>query len=181
MCRSPLMIAGLNQSRQARAGLRLQFRPGSRASRVASSPCQARRKSPLRLPLRQRTRRRAGQRPLAERVAHLESALPQRDVVRLGAGEVLQCRAIAGRGQKAHVHLQSLAYMEAHLVLAFGDDVVQCRDKRRRTQPLRPVCSGAQAGPVASRSRSPTVSRPRRSEPAGVTRSMPGKCQQICD
>ena len=36
------------------------------------------------------------QRPLAERVTHLEGPLAQRDIVRLGAGKVLQRRAIAG-------------------------------------------------------------------------------------
>ena len=37
--------------------------------------------------------------------------------------------------------------------------------------------SGSQAGPVTRRSRSPTVSRPRRREPAGVISSMPGKAR----
>ena len=49
------------------------------------------------------------QRPLAERVAHLERALAERHVVRLGSGKVLQRRAVGGRRQQAHVHLQPLA------------------------------------------------------------------------
>ena len=64
------------------------------------------------------------QRPLAERVAHLERALAQRHVVRLGAGKVLQRRAVGGRGQQAHVHLQAAAQVEADLVFALGDHVV---------------------------------------------------------
>ena len=65
-----------------------------------------------------------GQRPLAQRVAHFEGALAQRDVVRLGAGEVLERRAIGFRRKQAHVDLQAVGEMEADLVLAFGDDVV---------------------------------------------------------
>jgi hypothetical protein len=38
----------------------------------------------------------AGQRPLAERVAHLEGALAEGDVVVLGSGEVLERRAVGG-------------------------------------------------------------------------------------
>ena len=65
-----------------------------------------------------------GQRPLAERVAHLECALAKGHVVRLGAGEVLQGGPVGGRGQQAHIHLKAVGEMEAYLVLAFGDDVV---------------------------------------------------------
>ena len=63
------------------------------------------------------------QRVFAERVAHLERALAQGDVVHLGAGEVLQRRAVGALRQQAHVDLQAVAQVEADLVLAFGDDV----------------------------------------------------------
>ena len=49
-----------------------------------------------------------GERPLAQRVAHFEGALAQGDVVRLGAGKVLQRRAVGLRGQQAHVDLQAV-------------------------------------------------------------------------
>ena len=66
----------------------------------------------------------AGEGPLAEGVAHLESALAQRDVVGLGAGEVLQRGAVGFGGQQAHVDLQAVAEIEADLVFALGDDAV---------------------------------------------------------
>ena len=44
--------------------------------------------------------------------------------MRLGAGKVLQGSAIGGGGQQAHVHLQAQVEVEADLVFAFGDHVV---------------------------------------------------------
>ena len=55
---------------------------------------------------------------LVQRVAHLERALAQRDVVVLGAGEVLHGGAIGFRRQHAHVHLHAAAQLEADLVIA---------------------------------------------------------------
>ena len=54
---------------------------------------------------------------LAQREAALDGALAQRDVVVLGAGEVLQRGTVAGAGQQAHVDLQVVAQGEADLVL----------------------------------------------------------------
>ena len=105
------------------------------------------------------------QRPLAQRVAHLERPLPQRDVVRLGAGKVLQRRAIGGRGQQPHIHLQPLLDVEAHLVFAFGDHVVDAGiggdvfDGRGRSSPARRRPGGQQVevahrlAPAAQRAR----------------------------
>ena len=68
---------------------------------------------------------------LAERVAHLQRALAQRDVVVLGAGEVLHGRAVGLRRQGAHVHLHAAAQLEADLVVALGqhfDDAGKAQD-----------------------------------------------------
>ena len=68
---------------------------------------------------------------LAEREAHLQRALAQRDVVVLGAGEVLHGRAVGFRRQGAHIHLHSAAQFEADFVVALGqhfDDAGKAQD-----------------------------------------------------
>ena len=66
---------------------------------------------------------------LAEREAALEGALAQRDVVDLGAGEVLQRGAVAGAGKQADVDLEVVAEGEADLVLALGEELVDERER----------------------------------------------------
>ena len=61
----------------------------------------------------------------------LQRALAQRDVVVLGAGEVLHGRAVGFRRQGAHVHLHAAAQLEADLVVALGqhfDDAGKAQD-----------------------------------------------------
>ena len=65
----------------------------------------------------------AKQAVFVEGEAHLQRALAQRDVVVLGAGEVLHGRAVGFRRQQADVHLHAAAQLEADLVVAFGQHV----------------------------------------------------------
>ena len=61
---------------------------------------------------------------LTQAEAALDGALAQADVVVLRAGEVLQCGAVAGARQQAHVDLEIVAQGEADLVLALGQQLV---------------------------------------------------------
>ena len=71
--------------------------------------------------------------------------------------------------QRAHVHLQAfVADLGAGLVLAAGQHFLHARVGGELLQ------RATGEGPVTSRSRSPTVSRPRRRLPAGMTESTPG-------
>ena len=118
---------------------------------------------------------------LVQREAALDGALAEGDVVHLRAGEVLEGCAVAAAGKEADVDLEIVAEGEADFVLALGDELV---DEREGSDVLHggETTSGSQAGPVTRRSRSPTVSRPRRREPAGVISSMPGNCaDEIAD
>src|SRR5271157_1331510 len=63
-----------------------------------------------------------------ERQTHLECALAQRDVVVLRAGEVLHGCAIRFRRQSADVHLHSTAQLEADLVVALGEYLLNARE-----------------------------------------------------
>src|SRR6185312_2830628 len=65
----------------------------------------------------------AGQGVLVERVAALEGALADGYVVGLGAGEVLEGGSVGGLGQESDIDLQTIAEVEADLVLALGDEV----------------------------------------------------------
>ena len=120
-----------------------------------------------------------GQRPFAERVAHLESPLAQGHVVRLGPGKVLQRRAVGLRGQQANVHLHAVGQVEADLVFTLGDQVGYARKRghvfdRRGGLFGRAGTGRSPADPDRRQSRGP-----RRSEPAGVTLSNPAKRQQV--
>ena len=105
-----------------------------------------------------------------QREAHLQRALAQRDVVFLAAGEILQRRAVAFRaaaradppaGLRARYLMLALFGPLPSTSCAFG-----CATN---------FSSAAGApGPVTRRSRSPTVSFPRRRLPAGVIFSTPG-------
>src|SRR5439155_812287 len=61
----------------------------------------------------------------AERVAHLESALPQSHVVGFRSGEVLHGSAERFRRQQAHVNLHASAQAEADFIFAARDDLHQ--------------------------------------------------------
>src|SRR5206468_2766603 len=67
----------------------------------------------------------AGQAVLAKRVSHLESTLAKRDIVVLGAGEVLHSCAERVGGEEANVNLHSAAHAEADFVVAAGNDLHQ--------------------------------------------------------
>ena len=58
-----LEVGRLDEAGQLVARRQPRFRPGSRASRAASSPCPARRRFPLRWPRQRSSRRRAGPAP----------------------------------------------------------------------------------------------------------------------
>src|SRR5207248_11087546 len=58
----------------------------------------------------------ARERVLAERVAHLQRALTNRNVVCLRSREVLQRSAIGLRLERADIHLHAAAQLEADLV-----------------------------------------------------------------
>ena len=103
-----------------------------------------------------------------ERQPELQRPLPQRDVVVLAAREILHRRAEALLRQRPDVHLDALQPdLRAGLVRALAQHLVHPRMLVNRSR----AASGA--GPVTSRSRSPTVSLPRRRLPAGVTFSTP--------
>src|SRR5437016_3907444 len=61
----------------------------------------------------------------AERVAHLESALAQSDVVGFRSGEILHGSAERFRRQQAHVNLHASAQAEANFIFATRDDLHQ--------------------------------------------------------
>ncbi len=58
-----------------------------------------------------------------KREAHLKRALPQRYVVRLGAGEILHGRSEGLGRQQAHIDLHAIAMPEADFILSLRDDV----------------------------------------------------------
>ncbi len=60
---------------------------------------------------------------LIQRVAHLQRALAQAHIVVLRAGEVLHRRAIRLWRQQPHIHLHSVAQLEADFVFTFGQNV----------------------------------------------------------
>src|SRR5271155_1569217 len=66
-----------------------------------------------------------GQAVFVERETHLERALAQGHIVRLGSGEILHGRSERFRRQQAHVHLHAIAVPETDLILALGNDVHQ--------------------------------------------------------
>ena len=65
---------------------------------------------------------------LAECEAALDGALAQRDVVHLGAGEVLQRGAVAGARQQPYIDLEIVAQGEADLVLSAREQLVDERE-----------------------------------------------------
>ena len=79
-----------------------------------------------------------GQAVFAERETHLQGALAQRHVVRLGAGEVLHGRAKRLRRQQPHIHLHPVALPEADLVLALRDHVHQAGKAQQVLSDLLP-------------------------------------------
>ena len=75
--------------------------------------------------------------------------------------------------EQAHVHLQAAFEQHAHLVFAVGERLADARDIVRMCSATASMCFCLSLPGliVTSKSRSPMVSRPRRSEPAGVTDS----------
>jgi len=69
---------------------------------------------------------------LTQGVAHLERPLAQRDAVVFGAGEVLQRRSEGIWRKQAHIDLKSAAQLEADLVLAFGQDILDAGEFQDR-------------------------------------------------
>ncbi len=66
----------------------------------------------------------AGESPFAQCVTHFQGALAERNVVGLGAGKVLERRTVALGGQQADVNLEASGDVEADLVFALGNYVV---------------------------------------------------------
>ena len=110
-----------------------------------------------------------------ERQAHLQRALAQRHVVFLAAGEILQRRAVAFRAAARAGPLAMPSWPNLMLALFSPLPSTSC------TLGCATNFSSAPAapGPVTSRSRSPTVSRPRRRLPAGVIFRSPDVLRDI--
>ena len=119
---------------------------------------------------------RAEQAVLAELQPHPHGARAQGDVVLLAAGEILHGRAEAFAAA-------ARARPPASLRAPPWRWPCSRRGPAPRPPSGRPRSGRAprrRRGPVTSRSRSPTVSRPRRRLPAGVTSSTPGTCRSAC-
>ena len=108
-----------------------------------------------------------------ERVAHVESAATQSDIVFFGAGEVEQGSAEIFLVEQAHIDLQAIAQRETDFIFAVSQGLVDAGVFKNVIEATSSTFFWEEwpGAVVTRRSRSPTVSLPRRSEPAGVTDS----------
>ena len=97
------------------------------------------------------------------------------DIVIFAARKILHRRAIAFGRQRPHIHLDSFqSDFRACLIFSVAEHLMDTRKVNETFQ------RGSGIGPVTKRSRSPTVSFPRRRLPAAVTFSTP-ELREILD